>query len=70
MVDYTTKSNTSLTIPDNIISSTSATSASIDANDTLLNGGMLWFNDLTLTDPTFIFPLAIGLTNIFNIEVI
>ncbi|CAG8457326.1 14150_t:CDS:2 [Funneliformis caledonium] len=37
--------------------------------DSLINGGTLWFNDLTLSDPTFIFPLAIGLTNFFNIEV-
>ncbi|CAI2165662.1 18750_t:CDS:2 [Funneliformis geosporum] len=37
--------------------------------DSLTNGGTLWFNDLTLSDPTFIFPLAIGITNFFNIEV-
>ncbi|CAG8579513.1 9228_t:CDS:2, partial [Acaulospora colombiana] len=32
------------------------------------NGGFLWFSDLTAVDPTLFFPLAIGATNLFNIE--
>ncbi|RIA97344.1 60Kd inner membrane protein [Glomus cerebriforme] len=81
MVDSTTKSNfntnTSLTIPETTIVSSTSNINNIDAitsidnmsTDTLINGGILWFNDLTLTDPTFIFPLAIGLTNLLNIEI-
>lgn len=75
MVD-STKSNS--TIPENtIIGSTSEvdiitniTSVDNISTDTLINGGILWFNDLTQTDPLYIFPLAIGLTNLLNIEVI
>ncbi|KAF0444828.1 60Kd inner membrane protein-domain-containing protein [Gigaspora margarita] len=32
------------------------------------NGGVLWFPDLTIADSTWFFPLAIGFTNLFNIE--
>ena len=84
MVDSTTKSNSgtnTLTIPENsIIGSTSRVNnmdvltniTSVDniSTDTLINGGILWFNDLTQSDPLYIFPLAIGLTNLLNIEVI
>ncbi|CAG8624961.1 3686_t:CDS:2 [Rhizophagus irregularis] len=74
MVD-STKSNS--TIPENtIIGSTSEvdiitniTSVDNISTDTLINGGILWFNDLTQTDPLYIFPLAIGLTNLLNIEI-
>lgn len=86
MVDSTksnsgTNALNTLTIPENtIIGSTSEVNnmdiitniTSIDniSTDTLINGGILWFNDLTQTDPLYIFPLAIGLTNLLNIEVI
>ncbi|RGB44111.1 60Kd inner membrane protein [Rhizophagus diaphanus] len=74
MVD-STKSNS--TISENtIIGSTSEvdiitniTSVDNISTDTLINGGVLWFNDLTQTDPLYIFPLAIGLTNLLNIEI-
>lgn len=83
MVDSTTKSNTdtntSLTIPENtsdgvnnidtITNITSIDSIDNISTDTLINGGILWFNDLTLTDPIYIFPLAIGFTNLLNIEI-
>ncbi|CAG8606351.1 3974_t:CDS:2, partial [Dentiscutata heterogama] len=32
------------------------------------NVGVLWFPDLTIPDSTWFFPLAIGFTNLFNIE--
>jgi len=32
-------------------------------------GGTLWFTDLAASDPTWIMPIAIGATNLFNVEV-
>jgi len=29
----------------------------------------LWFTDLAASDPTWIMPIAIGATNLFNVEV-
>ncbi|CAG8502097.1 4957_t:CDS:2 [Acaulospora morrowiae] len=36
--------------------------------DDFVDGGILWFSDLTAVDSTLFFPLAIGATNLFNIE--
>ncbi|CAG8452543.1 12544_t:CDS:2 [Ambispora gerdemannii] len=41
----------------------------VDANVIgLRDGGALWFSDLSKTDTTWVFPIAIGLANLFNIE--
>ncbi|RHZ77097.1 hypothetical protein Glove_186g154 [Diversispora epigaea] len=32
------------------------------------NGGILWFTDLTAVDPTWFFPVAVGATNLLNVE--
>lgn len=31
-------------------------------------GGMLWFSDLSVADPYFIFPVVFGTLNLLNIE--
>ena len=31
--------------------------------------GALWFSNLTIADPTFILPIAVGIFNLLNIEV-
>ncbi|CAG8443494.1 11460_t:CDS:2 [Ambispora leptoticha] len=41
----------------------------VDADLTgLRDGGALWFRDLSKVDTTWVFPIAIGLANLFNIE--
>ncbi|CAG8570226.1 8285_t:CDS:10 [Diversispora eburnea] len=39
-----------------------------DEND-FRNGGILWFTDLTAVDPTWFFPVAVGATNLLNVEI-
>ncbi len=43
--------------------------ANPDVAQLLLHGGALWFSDLTAPDTTWILPVALGLTNLLNIEV-
>ncbi len=40
-----------------------------DSTASLAAEGTLWFTDLTLTDPYFILPSLLVITNFFNIEV-
>ena len=37
-------------------------------NPDLLNGGIGWITDLSVSDPYFILPVIIGITNLLNIE--
>lgn len=41
-----------------------------DSTISLATEGTLWFKDLTLTDPYFILPCVLVITNFLNIEVI
>jgi membrane protein insertase Oxa1/YidC/SpoIIIJ len=35
----------------------------------LSNEGILWFTDLTQTDPYFVLPVIVGLINLINVQV-
>eukprot|EP00794_Sanderia_malayensis_P016647 gene16647-18337_t len=40
----------------------------VQCHPDLLTGGCLWFHDLTVSDPYYIIPVIIGVTNLLNIE--
>ncbi|KAG0295886.1 Cytochrome c oxidase assembly protein cox18, mitochondrial [Dissophora globulifera] len=42
--------------------------SSLPAESGFADGGTLWFTDLAASDPTWIMPIAIGATNLLNVE--
>ncbi|KAG0214492.1 Cytochrome c oxidase assembly protein cox18, mitochondrial [Mortierella sp. GBA30] len=42
--------------------------SSIPIEPGFVDGGAMWFTDLAASDPTWIMPLAIGATNLLNVE--
>ncbi|KAG0334089.1 Cytochrome c oxidase assembly protein cox18, mitochondrial [Podila horticola] len=42
--------------------------SSLPAEPGFADGGTLWFTDLAASDPTWIMPVAIGATNLLNVE--
>ncbi|KAF9180018.1 Cytochrome c oxidase assembly protein cox18, mitochondrial [Haplosporangium sp. Z 767] len=42
--------------------------SSLPAEPGFADGGTLWFTDLAASDPTWIMPIAIGATNLLNVE--
>ncbi|KAF9327177.1 Cytochrome c oxidase assembly protein cox18, mitochondrial [Podila minutissima] len=42
--------------------------SSLPAEPGFAEGGTLWFTDLAASDPTWIMPIAIGATNLLNVE--
>ncbi|KAI8360405.1 60Kd inner membrane protein-domain-containing protein [Mortierella sp. GBAus27b] len=44
--------------------------SSLPAEPGFTDGGILWFTDLTASDPTWIMPIAVGATNLLNVEVV
>ncbi|KAG0245666.1 Cytochrome c oxidase assembly protein cox18, mitochondrial [Mortierella sp. GBA43] len=42
--------------------------SSLPAEPGFTDGGILWFTDLTASDPTWIMPIAVGATNLLNVE--
>jgi inner membrane protein COX18 len=43
--------------------------SSLPAEPGFAQGGTLWFIDLAASDPTWIMPIAVGATNLLNVEV-